>query len=251
MPDRTRIYFISDAHLGATSSEQENFKESRLSSFLQRFPQHDARLVICGDLFDFWFEYRHVVPRRHFNMLARLARLSELGIPIDYIAGNHDFWLGTFLEEIGITVHRDDMVIEQENDRIYICHGDGLLKNDYLYRLLKKILRFRINVTFYSLLHPDFGIPMALFFSRCSRNAAKYNNEYNDEDYRTFARQQLKQGYTGVVLGHTHIAALENFQGGWYVNPGDWVRSFTYAVVDKGQPALYLWDGEKGHPFKP
>ncbi|MBN2357668.1 UDP-2,3-diacylglucosamine diphosphatase, partial [candidate division KSB1 bacterium] len=170
-PDR-KTYFIADAHLGADTSEHERLKEQYISSFLQTFPLNDSRLLICGDLFDFWFEYRHAVPRRHFHVLAQLARLCRSGVPIDYIAGNHDFWLGSFLQkEIGMTLHRDDMILFQGQQRIYIRHGDGLLKKDHLYRLLKKILRFRPNIFLYRLLHPDLGIPLALFFSHLSRGA--------------------------------------------------------------------------------
>lgn len=251
-PQTQTIYFIADAHLGSEPLEKEKLKEQHLYSFLENFPRANSRLIICGDLFDFWFEYRHVVPRRYFRILAQLQRLSQDGVPMDYLAGNHDFWLGSFLqEEIGINLHPDDMIITQEKQRIYVRHGDGLMKKDHLYRLLKKILRFRPNVFLYRLLHPDCGIPLALFFSHLSREAAKKEATYDDADYRAYAREKLRQGFQGVVLGHSHIAALEYYPHGWYLNPGDWMRSFTYGVLLKGKPKLMQWDGLRGRPFHP
>jgi len=247
-----RIFLIADAHMGAAGAEEEQLKEQRLLSFLQQLPVEASRLIICGDLFDFWFEYRHAVPRRHFPVLAQLSHLTRAGLRIDYLAGNHDFWLGSFLEkEIGITLHRDDLVINSDGQKIYLRHGDGLLRHDHLYRLLKRVLRFPLNIYLYRLIHPDVGIPLALFFSRWSRAAAKNRPDYRDDDYRAYARQKLCEGYAGVVLGHSHIAALDRFPQGWYLNPGDWMRLFTFAILTGGQPALYQWDGHASHPFDP
>ncbi len=246
------IFFIADAHLGSQSLEQEVLKERYLCSFLQSLPRENSRLIICGDLFDFWFEYRYVVPRRYFRVLAELQRLAQAGVPIDYLPGNHDFWLGSFLrDEIGITLHRDDMVIEQGAQRVYVRHGDGLMRKDHLYRVLKKVLRFPPNVFFYRWLHPDLGIPLALFFSHLSREAAKNEKDYSDADYRAYAREQLQHGFQGVVLGHSHMAALDFYPGGWYLNPGDWMRTFTYGILCETKPALMQWDGTQARPFHP
>ena len=247
-----KLYLIGDAHLGAQSPAQEELKVSRIISFLKWVEQENADLIICGDLFDFWFEYRHVIPRRHFRVLTQLSQIVSSGVRIHYLAGNHDFWFGTFMqEEVGMHFHADDFKLEHENLRLLVQHGDGLLKKDHLYRILKKIFRSKVNIFLYRLLHPDLGVPLALFFSHLSRNAGRNQSNYSDIEYRQFAYQQITQGYDVVVLGHTHWAALETYRSGWYVNPGNWMEFFTYAVVDQNVPKLFQWDGITGGPYRP
>jgi len=247
-----KLYLIGDAHLGAQSPAQEDLKVDRLISFLNWVARDQADLIICGDLFDFWFEYRYVIPRHHFRVLAQLSQAVASGVKIHYMAGNHDFWFGTFMqEEVGMHFHADDLTLEHGNLRLYILHGDGLVKKDYLYRFLKRIFRSKVNIFLYRLLHPDLGIPLALFFSHLSRNAGNSRSDYSDLEYRQFAYQKIADGYDVVVLGHTHWAALERHLSGWYVNPGNWMASFTYAVIDQNAPQLFQWDGITGVPFRP
>jgi UDP-2,3-diacylglucosamine hydrolase len=248
----SKVYFFSDAHLGAHSKDLEKRKEQRLVSFLQMVDKEDAELVIVGDLFDFWFEYQHVIPRRHFRVLGLLSLLSTHR-KVHYAAGNHDFWFDSFIsQEIGLIVHENDLVLENGGRRIYITHGDGLLENDHGYRFLKKVLRNKVNIFLYRILHPDFGIPLALFFSHLSRNAnQRKNNFYRDDDYRDYAYKKIDSGYDIVVLGHTHWAALDPYKNGHYINPGFWGKDFTYAVVEDGEPGLFVWNGERGIPHSP
>ena len=240
-----KLIIISDAHLGAQSRADEQIKANRLLSFLQSRVSAPSRLIICGDLFDFWFEYRYAVPRRHFSILAQLSLLVRNGVRIDYIAGNHDFWLGSFLEqEVGLHLHRDDLELEQAGKKIYLRHGDGLIQKDHGYRALKKVLRHPFNVFLYRLLHPDVGVPLALFFSQLSRNADKAACFKTDNEYRSFAFQKIEQGYDLVVLGHSHMPACTPYRQGWYVNAGDWIKAFTFVEIVHGRPALYRWDGQ-------
>ena len=248
----SKIYFFSDVHLGAHSEKLEKLKEQRLLSFLKKIQNEDADLVIVGDLFDFWFEYKYVVPRQHFRVLGLLSLLAA-DRNIHYLAGNHDFWLDSFIrQEIGLIVHDDDFVLKNAGRRIYVRHGDGLLRNDYGYRFLKRILRNKVNIFLYQLLHPDFGIPFALFLSHLSRNSGeKKSDTYMDDDYRDYAHEKLKSGFDMVVLGHTHWAALAPFKNGYYINPGFWGMNFTFAVVEDGEPGLFMWNGEEGIPYSP
>ena len=242
---------LGDAHFGAEGQEQEEKKTSLFISLLDEISANDAELIICGDLFDFWFEYKHAVPRLHYRILRKLSNLTDAGVPIHYLAGNHDFWLDSFIsQEIGLIIHPDEYELSYGNFKLYMLHGDGLLSGDHLYRLLKKVLRHPINIFLYRLLHPDVGIPLALFFSHWSRNSQK-RDDYSDEDYRQFARDKIEGGYDIVVLGHTHWPALEPYRTGWYLNPGAWMYSFTFAVIDDDGPALYQWDGEKAHEYHP
>ena len=244
------VYFISDLHLGAHDDEFERQKEERLLSFLRFVARENADLVIVGDLFDFWFEYKHVILRRHFRVLGQLALMTG-DRPIHYLAGNHDFWLDSFISnEIGLIIHPNEYVLSVNHLKIFVRHGDGLLKNDYGYRMLKKVLRNKFNIFLYRLLHPDIGVPLALYCSHLSRNSGEKDKErYLDIDYRRFAFQKIDEGYDMVVLGHTHWAALEAYQSGCYVNPGYWGNNFTFAVVQDGRPAIQQWDGKEAKPF--
>jgi UDP-2,3-diacylglucosamine hydrolase len=249
---RRTIYLLGDAHLGAQSAAAEAEKFNRLVSFFHaRRGEAESQIIIVGDLFDFWFEYRHVVARQHFRMLAQLADLIESGIPVDYIAGNHDFWLGSFLkEEVGVTVHRDLLELMQAGKRILLQHGDGLMQKDHLYRLMKRVLRHPLAVAAYRLLHPDLGIPFALYCSHLSRESAR-DEKLDDTDYRAFACGKIDEGYDVVALGHSHVPALNRHNQGWYVNAGAWMSTFTYARIEAGLPALFQWDGKTGRPFAP
>ena len=246
----TEIFIISDAHLGAQGAEREEKKATQLLSFLDFVKSKRGNLIICGDLFDFWFEYRHTVPRRHFRIITKLSELVSSGVEINYVAGNHDFWIDSFLQEqVGMTVHRDTYVFEHNEKKYLVKHGDGLLQKDHLYRLLKKVLRCRINIFLYRLIHPDLGIPIALFFSHLSRNARKDKPGYSDSEYRQFAYRKIIEGFDFVVLGHTHWPALEKYKQGWYLNAGNWLMPFYYVIVQNSIPKILQWNGIKGVPF--
>ncbi|HOY44996.1 MAG TPA: UDP-2,3-diacylglucosamine diphosphatase [bacterium] len=243
---------LGDAHLGAQQSAREEEKHDRLISFWRSLHgRSDCQLVLCGDLFDFWFEYRHVIPRRHFRILVQLADLVDSGVPVDYLAGNHDFWMGSFLRaEAGVALHEEGLLLLQAGRRIFLRHGDGLMAGDHLYRLMKRVLRHPAAIAGYRLLHPDLGIPFALFCSHLSRESAR-DKHHDDTDYRAWACRQIDAGHDLVVLGHSHVPALLPHGGGWYVNAGAWMEGFTYAMIEAGVPSLRQWDGREGRPYEP
>lgn len=239
------MFFLSDAHLGAQTADREQLKREQLFSFFEYVKTQKGDLVIVGDLFDFWFEYKTVIPRLHFHVLCKLSDLARY-CRVHYVAGNHDFWLDHFIQdEIGLILHPDDFTLECCGFHMYVLHGDGIMKRDKGYRFLKRVLRNTWSIRMYRLLHPDLGIHMALKISRLSRNAGEPEAQYSDQDYRTFAELKIQQGFDIVVMGHTHIAALESRSSGWYVNPGDWMRGFSFAVVNQDGPALYQWQGNR------
>ena len=246
------IYFLSDVHLGAHSAEQEQLKEERLVLFFEKIEREDAELIVVGDIFDFWFEYLHAVPRMHFRVLGKLANLAAKKT-VRYVAGNHDFWLNSFMSnEVGLIIHPDEYIMNIDGKRFYITHGDGLLANDYGYRFLKKVLRNRANIFLYRMLHPDIGVPFALFFSHLSRNSShRKKRPYSDSDYRAFAYSKIDEGFDYVVLGHTHWAAMQSHDKGYYLNSGYWGRDFTYIVVKEGIAQLLSWDGMNSETFYP
>lgn len=244
------LYLIGDAHLGCEDSVKEKQKVESLLALFRHIQKAGERLVIMGDLFDFWFEYHHTIPKQHFEVLVGLMDLVKSGVKIDYLAGNHDFWLDDFIQsEIGVSIHANDMELQWTSYHLYLRHGDGLLRADHFYRFLKKVLRNRINVSLYRFLHPDAGIPLAHFFSRLSRNASSEMRAYADDDYREFARNRLKSRFDMVVLGHTHWAACEKVEDGWYLNPGAWMLNRTFVTIDKNGPRLLQWNPDGVSPF--
>jgi UDP-2,3-diacylglucosamine hydrolase len=226
------IYFVSDAHLGFDNKDAE----------AHRVVEKNGRmLVIIGDLFDFWFEYGSVVPRKYFNILFMLKRMCDQNIGIHYITGNHDFWMENFLEEqIGVIVHKNPFEFESNGKNFYIAHGDGLAKKDIGYRILKRILRHPFNIRLFRLIHPDFGFAAARFFSRLSRNHRVFQDE--DNEYIAFAKAKFEKGFDCVLMGHTHRPCVYLEKDQIYVNTGDWIVHFSFAEFNNNRLMLKYWE---------
>jgi UDP-2,3-diacylglucosamine hydrolase len=233
------VYFISDAHFGLEDPEAESFKEKALLAFLDHIDSGGI-LYILGDLYDFWFEYKSVIPRRPVSVLCALERLKAREVEVHYLTGNHDFWLESFFQtQLGIEVHPDPVDTRLEGKRFWIAHGDGIIKNDRGYRLLKKVLRNPLSIFLYRLLHPDLAFGLAGFCSRLSRNHPAFPDQ--DDEYVSHAEIRFSEGYDCVVMAHTHRPMRVEKQGCVYVNTGDWMRHFTYSRLENGQLTLERW----------
>lgn len=230
----TRAYFISDIHLGMTESAQESEKENRLVQFLREIKEDATHIYFVGDVFDFWFEYKYVVPKKYFNFLFVLKELSAKGIEMHYLAGNHDFHLGTFFDDsINICTWSDEYTFDLDGKKFYLWHGDGLGKKDGGYRFLKRVMRNKFNLKLFRLLHPDFGIPFAQFVSGSSREHTNQLNHLRDEsDYFEFAENQFAKGYNYVLMGHRHNPLVHQQGTNKYINLGDWISKYSYAFFD-------------------
>lgn len=234
-------FFLSDLHLGLGSQQESREREQLLVRFLDHVGSRNAEtLWIVGDLFDFWFDYRTVVPRHFVRSLGALAALSDAGVTIEYLMGNHDFGHRDFFEkEIGATVYPGDVERTIGGRKVYISHGDGKAFNDTGYKILKKVLRSRLSNVAWRLLHPDIGIGLAARASRRSRdhtNEKHYGGEQPGEadGLEVFAREKIeKEGFDLVVMGHSHRFRDERYEGGGrYINLGDWMKgSGRYLVV--------------------
>ncbi len=234
------IYFISDAHLRGSDVTGEEQCEKHLLNFFKFIEEKGKCLFIIGDLFDFWFEYRSVIPRRYFKVLFALNELIRKGVEVHYITGNHDFWMDNFFkEELKIQIHDRPLDIRLEGKRFYIAHGDGLAKQDVQYRILKKILRFPFHIRLYRILHPDVGFALADFFSRLSRNHQKIENI--DEEYINYAKARFQEGFDGVILAHTHSPKEYRESDKTYINTGDWMNHFTYGKLERDRLSLEYW----------
>ncbi|HET9985679.1 MAG TPA: UDP-2,3-diacylglucosamine diphosphatase [Longimicrobiales bacterium] len=237
------VYIASDVHLGAVPRETER----RFLRFLEHVGAHASSLLLPGDLFDFWFEYGDVVPGEHFRVLAALASLVEAGVPVAMVGGNHDAWGGRFLRErVGMTYTPGELRTTLGGKPALVVHGDGVGRGDLKYRALKAVIRGRLAIGAFRVLHPELGLRLA---RRVSSTEAKADEDASSRGraryIEAWARSTLEAepalGF--VVCGHAHVPALVEVEPGrWYVNAGDWVRHFTYVVVGAGgEPEMRRW----------
>lgn len=242
-PVQKSIFFVSDAHLGLSSESEDLRRENRLLAFFDHVRKRGNRLFIVGDLFDFWFEYAHAIPRHSHRIVHALKNLVDAGVRIHFIVGNHDFAVGRFFsEELGIPVH--DRPVEKEIDgkRFFISHGDGVNPKDRGYRLIRRIFRHPVSIALFRLLHPDTGFWIARTLSNLSRDHRPVKDL--DRICIAYAEARFAEGFDCVVLGHTHRPQEHRSGGRTYVNTGEWMTLFTYAVYDGRSLRLEHWEAE-------
>ncbi len=234
-----KVYFISDIHLGLGDKKSDREKEELLISFLDTIRSDAEKLFIVGDLFDYWFEYRMVIPKGYHRLLTKLSELVDQGVEISYLMGNHDFSHRRFFtDELGVRMFQDAISISLDSKKFFITHGDGLAEKDLGYRILKRVCRNPLNQWLYSLLHPDLGIALAKSSSRKSRGYTSHRDYGPSDGMRAFAELKIKEGFDYVIMGHRHQPTYQNVGNGYYVNLGDWINHFTYAVFDGGHLTL-------------
>lgn len=239
---REVAYFFGDAHLGTESPEREAAREARLHDFLRAVSDRASDLYVMGDLFDFWFEYRTAIPRRFFETLGVLRDVRAKGVRITYLAGNHDFWLGSFMTQtLGIDFREGAVPLSLQGRRLWLHHGDGLVGGDLGYRILKKVLRNRVSNFLYRTIHPDLGIPLAHRVSRWSRGTRGHLPLHTDRLVREIAAPRFAEGYDAVLIGHFHRPFEHRENGRDFVVLGDWIDDFTYAVLEDGQLRVESW----------
>jgi UDP-2,3-diacylglucosamine hydrolase len=237
-----KVYFISDAHLGLGTHEEERQKENRLIAFLDHIKKDATQLFILGDLFDAWFEYRTVIPKGFHRILSKLEECSGKNIALHFLVGNHDCWIRDyFRSEIGMKTYSLPFDIILNGKKIFLHHGDGLANDDLGYRILKKILRNRFSVWFYSWMHPDIGLILARSSSKTSRRYTS-NKHYGEGDGMIrYAKKIIENGFDVVIMGHRHLPTYQEIGNGIYINLGDWIHSNTYAELDKDGIKLKQW----------
>lgn len=244
-----KIYFLSDFHLGIPNHSKSLEREKKVINFLTSIEKEAAEIFILGDMFDFWYEYKTVVPKGFTRLFGKLATLTDRGIPITFFVGNHDMWMnGYFEEELNITVYHQVKSYEWNNKKFFIGHGDGLGPGDKKYKLLKKLFRSKISQWLFGILHPNWGIGLANYFSKKSRlKTMQADKKFLGEEKEwllIFCRQTLaKEHFDYFIFGHRHFP-MEYKIGNrsTYINLGDWIRDFTYAVFDGEKVELKKWE---------
>lgn len=253
----TPCHIISDIHLGVTSRPFERLFEEYLRSLTdsEKNPEGEGSppksLIINGDLFDFWFEWKTVIPKTGFRTMAELARLREAGVEILWIAGNHDCWGSDFItEELGITYSMDPWEgrIGKWNARVE--HADGLRKReDKRYRMIKPIMRSPLAIKTFRLLHPNLSTAIATTSSGASRNHGPVDG---GEGLRQIGHEQLTENPSLdlLVYGHSHVPALESTYetGGIFANAGSWLSDPTYLEITDDSVSLNRWNGTDSTP---
>ncbi|HUP51768.1 MAG TPA: UDP-2,3-diacylglucosamine diphosphatase [Longimicrobiales bacterium] len=240
------VLIASDAHLGGAPPKQEQaFRE-----WLEHAGSGASRIILNGDLFDFWFEYRTGTTRGHGVFLDLLRRIVESGIPVTLVGGNHDWWGGPYLrDEIGVELVAEPDVRDIAGKRTFLAHGDGLGRGDMGYRLLKTVLRGRLTRSAFATLPPSLGDRIARGVSRTGMKWDEWgpHQEARSRALAEWAEARLLSDpeLELVVLGHTHLPLLREVrEGQWYVNTGDWVTHRSYVVLEQGrEPRLLEWDG--------
>lgn len=229
------VYFVSDIHLGVPDRQSSLKREKKLVRWLEMVGQHATEIIILGDLFDFWFEYRQVVPKGYVRLLGKLAELSDKGVQIHMFRGNHDMWMFNYLqEEMGVKMYSDEWETHWDGKRFFIHHGDGLGPGDRTYKLLRKIFRNKLAQELFRWIHPDFGMRVANYFSKRSRLANESREEVFDEPNEWLLQfckmKEAKEHFDFYIFGHRHLALDIPFaERSRYLNLGEWVSDNHYA----------------------
>lgn len=232
------IYFASDFHLGIPNHQSSLEREKKIVRWLDFVGKDATHIYLLGDIFDFWFEYKYVVPKGYVRLLGKLAELTDAGVKITAFKGNHDMWMfGYFEHELNIPVLSEELEFESGGKKFYLHHGDGLGPGDYGYKLLKKIFRNPLCIGLFSILPPIIGIGIAKFFSSRSRLANQSRDEVFQESSEwllQYCKSLMQQKhYDYMIFGHRHLPLdLKVESNSRYVNLGEWMHHFTYAVFD-------------------
>lgn len=236
-----KIFFASDFHLGVPNLEKSHEREQKIIAWLEHIRPEAEAIFLLGDLFDFWFEYKQVVPRGYIRFLGKIAELKDAGIPIYFFTGNHDIWMfDYFPTELGIPVFREPQEWIINSKKFLLGHGDGLGPGDYKYKTLKRLFTNPLAQWLFARLHPNFSIGVASYFSRSSRkkNLKKQADEHflgEDKEWLVqYCKQVEKENhYDYYIFGHRHLALdIQINQKSRYINTGEWFKGFNYAYFD-------------------
>lgn len=234
-----KIYFLSDFHLGAPDAVASLLREKKIVQFLDQIKSSAEEVFLLGDMFDFWFEYRKVVPKGYVRILGKIAELTDAGIPVHFFTGNHDLWMKDYFEkELQVKVYHKPSAFQFNGKKFLIGHGDGLGPGDYGYKFIKKVFRNPICQFLFSILPPTIGIGLANYFSRKSRAKTGLSNEVflgeEKEWLIVYAKDVLKLAhYDYFVFGHRHLPLdIPLSENSRYINLGDWIQYFSYAEFD-------------------
>jgi UDP-2,3-diacylglucosamine hydrolase len=238
LAEQKKIFFLSDLHLGMHPAEESFEREIKVVKWLDQIYREASEIYLLGDIFDYWFEYKKVVPRGFTRFLGKIAEITDAGVTVHLFTGNHDVWVFDYLpEEVGVEVHRKPITREYGDRKFLIAHGDGLGPNQTGYKMLKGMFTSKLLQWLFARLHPNFATGLAHRWSKKSRSDKGVFTEWLGEDKEylyIYAQEKLKQEHFDYfVFGHRHIPLVLNLNEKskmFYL--GDWIENFTYAVFD-------------------
>lgn len=238
MSNSKKLYFASDFHLGIPDYDRSLEREKKVVRWLDMVSQDADRIYLMGDIFDFWYEYKKVVPKGFARLQGKIAEITDKGIEVYFFKGNHDMWMFTYFQkELGVQLISDALEFEEGGKHFFLHHGDGLGDGDYSYKFLKKIFRNPICIWLFGILPNRIGLGIAHYFSSKSRLANAANDEVFNESSEwllQYCNQKVQEfPYDYLIFGHRHLPldiTLKN--GGRYINLGEWLHHFTYAEFD-------------------
>jgi len=235
-----KIYFISDAHLGLPAKDSSLVRERYLVDLLEQARLDASEVFLLGDIFDFWFEYKQVVPRGFTRLLGKIAELTDSGIPVHFFTGNHDVWVFDYLpSEIGVIIHRKPITVERFGKKFYLAHGDGLGPGDKGYKLLKILFTSKVLQWMFARIHPNLAMWLGQKWSYNSRYSKALFNEFegtSEDLYKHSMMVLTKEHFDYFVYGHRHARALMPLGNSesTLVVLGDWIVNYTYGVFENG-----------------
>jgi UDP-2,3-diacylglucosamine hydrolase len=239
VPDNKKIYFASDQHLGAPTPEASFPREQKFITWLNEAKEDAAAIFLLGDLFDFWFEYKTVVPKGFVRVLGKLAEIKDSGIPIYFFVGNHDLWMKDYFEkELNIPVYHKPQEFTFNNTNLLIGHGDGLGPGDKGYKRMKKVFTLPLFQWMFKWLHPDLGMRLGQYMSVKNKmisgdEDAVFLGEENEWLVQYCKRKLETKHYDYFVFGHRHLPLdIQLKENSKYINLGDWIQHYTYGVFE-------------------
>ncbi len=253
-----KTYFVSDFHLGVDALLTSRDREKQIVRWLDMARQDAEAIYLVGDVFDFWFEYRSVVPKGYVRLLGKLAEITDAGTPVYFFTGNHDMWIFRYFEEeLGIPTYRKSIVREIGGKTFFIGHGDGLGPGDHGYKTIKRIFASPFNQRAFSILHPDLGGGLAKFFSGKSRDGQKNEEIYQflgeeNEWLLLYANRKVETVFADYfIFGHRHLPIDRVLKNGVsrYINLGEWLTFNSYAVFDGLDVRLHFFENPDGKIF--
>jgi UDP-2,3-diacylglucosamine hydrolase len=252
----SKTYFASDFHLGTDALLSSIERERMIVKWMDSIADDAGQIFLVGDVFDYWFEYKKVIPKSYSRLFGKIAELKDSGIPIFYFTGNHDMWMFKYMEEeFGIPILREPVTRIIAEKKFFIGHGDGLGPGDQGYKLIKSVFSNPVCQHMYSWLHPDIGIPMMRFFSGTSRKSNPSATDFYGTDQEwlvQFCENQLeKEEVDYFVFGHRNLPINFTLKNGRsrYINLGDWLVHQSYATFDGNNLELQFFENEKGKVF--
>lgn len=239
LPKDKKVYFASDNHLGAPSKSESDVRERKFVQWLDKVKQDAAAIFLLGDLFDFWFEYKTVVPKGFVRTLGKLAEITDSRIPIYFFVGNHDLWMDDYFKtELNIPVFHRPKVFQIGGKKFFIGHGDGLGPGDKGFKRMKKVFTNPFAKWCFRWLHPDIGVRLAQYLSVknkliSGKEDIHFLGEENEWLVQYCKRKLSENNYDYFLFGHRHLPMTVPLEkGSVYINTGDWIHHYTYAVFD-------------------